>query len=191
MLVLLSGVSGSGKDTIKKALIKSSEDIISLPSFTDRKPRVGEIEGQTYHFVTTNEFKRMIDSNELYEYDIHHEHYYGTSKKLMNEKIRSGKIIVKDIDVNGTEELLNLLSNDIKIVTIFLKVPINELRKRLENRDSNISKEEIELRLNRFEYEESKINIYDYVIKNDNFEKTLKIIREIINEEKKCSFTSK
>lgn len=119
MLVLLSGVSGSGKDTIKKELIKRMENVVSLPSFTDRKPRSGEVEGQTYHFVTTEEFKKMIENNELYEYDIHHEHYYGTSRKLMNEKIASGKIIVKDIDVNGTEELVKLLNNEVKVVTIF------------------------------------------------------------------------
>lgn len=61
----------------------------------------------------------MIDNGELYEYDVHHNHYYGTSKKLMNEKIKSGKIIVKDIDVNGTEELVKILKNDVKVITIF------------------------------------------------------------------------
>lgn len=67
-----------------------------------------------------------------------------------------------------------------EIVTIFLKVPKEELRKRLEEREDNQSAEEIELRLNRLEYEESKIGMYDYVIKNDNLERTLRIIEEII-----------
>ena len=159
------------------------KNVISLPSYTDRKPREGEVEGQAYHFVTTEEFKKMIENNELYEYDIHHEHYYGTSRKLMNEKIRSGKIIVKDIDVNGTEELIKLLKNDVKIVTIFLKVEKEELKIRIKNRDADITKEELELRLSRLNYEESKINIYDYVIKNDNLQKTLEIIMTIIKEE--------
>ena len=69
----------------------------------------------------------MIDNGELYEYDVHHNHYYGTSKKLMNEKIKSGKIIVKDIDVNGTEELVKILKNDVKVITIFLRVPMDEM----------------------------------------------------------------
>ena len=185
MLVLLSGVSGSGKDTIKKELIKRMENVVSLPSFTDRKPRLGEIDGQTYCFVTTEEFKKMIDNEELYEYDIHHDHYYGTSKKFMNEKIKSGKVIVKDIDVNGVENLVKLLKDDVKLVTIFLQVPKEELKKRIKNRDTNISDEELNLRLSRFDYEESKINMYDYVIKNDNLEKTLKNIMTIIEEEKK------
>ena len=86
MLLILSGVAGSGKDTIKKELIKRMENVESLPSFTDRAPRIGEVEGQIYHFVETEEFERMIEAGELYEYDVHHERYYGTSKKLMNEK---------------------------------------------------------------------------------------------------------
>ena len=116
MLVLLSGVSGSGKDTIKKELIKRVANVVSLPSFTDRSPREGEIEGQEYHFVTTEKFKDMIENHELYEYDIHHDHYYGTSRKIMNEKIKSGKIIVKDIDVNGVEGTV------VKISLMFTKL---------------------------------------------------------------------
>ena len=184
MLVLLSGVSGAGKDTIKKELIKRMENVESLPSFTDRLPREGEVEGQIYHFVSTEEFERMIKDEELYEYDVHHEHYYGTSKKLMNEKIKSGKIIVKDIDVNGTENLMKLLKNDVRLVTIFLRVPKEELKRRLENRTDKPNMKDIRLRLNRFDYEESKIDIYDYVIKNNDLEKTVSIIMTIINQEK-------
>ena len=180
MLVLLSGVSGAGKDTIKKELIKRIKNVESLPSYTNRNPRSNDIPGVTYNFVTTEEFERMIKDGELYEYSEHHGHYYGTSKKLLNEKISKGKIIVKDIDVNGTANLIKLLGNDIRVVTIFLKVPKEELRKRLEEREDNQSAEEIELRLNRLEYEESKIGMYDYVIKNDNLERTLRIIEEII-----------
>ena len=134
MLVILSGVSGAGKDTIKKELIKRMEDVESLPSFTSRNPRVGEEEGVQYHFITKEQFEEKIKNNEFYEYDLHHENYYGTSRKLMNEKIQSGKVIVKDIEVNGTENLIKL---------------------------------------------------YDYVIKNDDFEKTVEIIMAIIKNEKR------
>lgn len=183
MLVLLSGVSGAGKDTIKKELIARMENVESLPSYTDRAPRDNDIPGQTYNFVTTEEFEAMIARGELYEYSAHHNHYYGTSKKLLNEKMQNGKIIVKDIEVNGVENLIKLLKNDTKIVTIFLKVPKEELRRRLENRVDKPSKKDIELRLNRLQYEESKIGIYDYVIKNNNLEKTVNIIMEIIKDE--------
>lgn len=183
MLVVLSGVSGAGKDTIKKALIARMDNVISLPSYTSRAPRDGEVNGEIYNFVSKEEFEKMIDNNELYEYDVHHDNYYGTSKVLLNEKIKSGKIIVKDIDVNGTENLINLLKNDTKIITIFLKVPKEILKKRLENRADKPDYKQITLRLNRFDYEESKIGMYDYVIKNNDFEKTVSIIQAIINSE--------
>ena len=191
MLVLLSGVSGAGKDTIKKELIKRMENVVTLPSYTDRVARPGEKNGEVYNFISTEEFEKMIKNQELYEYDIHHEHYYGTSRKLLNEKIASGKIIVKDMDVNGTENLIELLKKDTKVVTIFLRVPKEELRKRLEKRHDNITPKEITLRLNRFDYEESKIGIYDYVLKNNNLEKTVQIIMTIIKNEKKLYDLSK
>lgn len=183
MLVLLSGVSGAGKDTIKKELIKREKNIVTIPSFTDRPMRVNDVEGGTYHFVSTEEFERMINDNELYEYNVHHEHYYGTSKKVFNEKVKEGKIIVKDIDVNGTENLINLFKNDMKVVTVFLRVPKDELERRLKNRVDKPSLKEIRLRLNRFDYEESRINLYDYVLKNDDLEKTVQIISTIIKNE--------
>ena len=183
MLVLLSGVSGAGKDTIKKELIERMDNVESLPSFTDRAPRENDIPGKTYNFVSTEDFEAMIDRGELYEYSAHHNHYYGTSRKLLNEKMQNGKIIVKDIEVNGVENLVKLLGNDTKIVTIFLKVPKEELRRRLESRIDKPSPKDIELRLNRLQYEESKIGIYDYVIKNNNLEKTVNIIMEIIKSE--------
>ena len=183
MLVLLSGVSGAGKDTIKKQLIARMENVESLPSYTDRSPRANDVPGVTYNFVTTNEFERMIKAGELYEYSVHHEHYYEKSKKLLNEKINNGKIIVKDIEVNGVENLLKLLKNDVKIVTIFLRVPKEQLQKRLEKRVDKPSLKEIQLRLNRFDYEESKIGMYDYIIKNNDLEKTVQIIMTIINNE--------
>ena len=185
MLVILSGVAGAGKDTIKKELIKRMENVESLPSYTSRPKREGDIEGSTYNFVSKEEFEKMIEDGEFYEYDIHHGQYYGTSRKLLNEKIQSGKIIVKDIDVNGTEHLKDLLKGDTKVVTIFLRVPKEELRKRLEERIDKPSPEEIILRLNRFDYEESRIDLYDYVIKNDDLEKTVQIIMTIIENEKK------
>lgn len=191
MLVILAGVAGAGKDTIARAIIKRMENVISIPSFTSRSPRADDIAGETYNFVSKEEFERMIEAGELYEYDVHHENYYGTSKKLLNERIAQGKIIIKDIDVNGTEALVNLLKEDTKVVTIFLRVPKQELENRLKNRIDHLSPKEIQLRLNRFDYEESKIGIYDYVIKNDNLEKTLDIIETIIKQEYKLYKESK
>lgn len=185
MLVLLSGVSGAGKDTIKRELIKRNTNITSLPSYTDREPREGEVNGEIYNFISTQEFEELIKNGDLYEYDVHHDHYYGTSKHLLNERLESGKIIVKDIDVNGTENLVKLLGKDTRIITIFLRVPKEELHRRLLQRTPDADPKEITLRLNRFDYEESKIGVYDYVLKNNNLEKTIQIITAIIENESK------
>ena len=147
MLVILSGVAGAGKDTIKKELMKRIPIVDTLPSFTDRPQRPGDIPGQTYNFVSREEFEKMINDEDLYEYNVHHNHYYGTSRKLLNEKINSGKVIVKDIDVNGTENLIKILKDDVKIVTIFLKVEKEELKRRLEHRIDKPDFKEIQLRL--------------------------------------------
>ena len=178
MLVILSGVAGAGKDTVKKEIIKRMENVESIPSITDRPMRTGDIPGETYIFVDNVEFKRMIEDNELYEFDIHHNHYYGVPRKILNDKIKAGKTVIKDVDVNGTENLVRILKKDMKVVTIFLRVPKEELRRRLDKPDEK----EIELRLGRFEFEESKIGNYDYVIDNLDQEETIKKIMEIIRK---------
>ena len=109
----------SGSKGYDKKVIKRMENVESLPSYTSRPIRPGDVNGETYCFVTKEEFENRIADGEFYEYDVHHNHYYGTSKKLMNDKISSGKIIVKDIEVNGTESLKEILEKDTKIVTIF------------------------------------------------------------------------
>ena len=184
MLVILSGVAGAGKDTIKREIVRRMENVKTIPSYTTRAPREGDVPGETYVFLTKEEFEEKIRNGEVYEYDIHHNHYYGTSKKFLNEAAQDG-IVIKDIDVNGTEKLKEELK-DIKIVTIFLRVPKEELRHRLENRVDKPSEGEIILRLNRFDYEESKIGIYDYVLRNNNLEKAVNIIEEIIRQESQC-----
>ena len=183
VLVILSGVSGAGKDTIKKELLKRISNAVTLPSFTSRDMRPGEVEGDHYHFISKEEFEEKIRKGDFYEYDLHHGNYYGTSRELMGNKIKEGKIIIKDIEVNGTENLLKILGNDTRIVTIFLKVGKEELKRRLIERGDNI--QDIEVRLGRLEYEEDKIKLYDYVIKNDDFEKTVQVIMTIIENEKR------
>ena len=182
-MLILSGVAGAGKDTIKREIMKRMENVKTIPSYTTRPQRPGDVPGETYIFLSKEEFEEKIKNEEIYEYDIHHNHYYGTSKKILNETAKNF-IVIKDIDVNGTERLKDTLK-DIKVVTIYLRVPKEELRHRLENRIDKPSEGEIILRLNRFDYEESKIGIYDYVLKNDNLEKSVDIIQTIIEHESK------
>ena len=185
MLVILSGVAGAGKDTVKNEVIKRMENVVSIPSITDRPIRPGDVPGETYIFVNTDEFKRMIENDELFEFDIHHNHYYGVPKKYLREKIGQGKIVIKDVDVNGTENLVKILKDEMKVITIFLRVSKEELRNRLENRVDKPDEKEIELRLSRFDFEESKMHNYDYVIENINQEETVQKVMEIIKEASK------
>ena len=189
MLVILSGVSGAGKDTIKKELLKRMSDITTLPSYTSRNMREGEAEGVQYHFISKEQFEDKIRQGDFYEYDLHHGNYYGMSRELLNEKLNQGKVIVKDIEVNGTESLIKVLGNDTRIVTIFLKVEKEELKRRLIERGDSIP--DIEVRLGRLEYEESKLKLYDYVIKNNDFEKAVQIIMTIIENEKRIENETK
>ncbi len=182
MLVILSGVAGAGKDTVKKEIVKRLEYVDTFPTVTSRPMREGDIPGITYIFVTKEKFKEMIKNGELYEYDLHHNNYYGVAKKPLQEKISNGKVAIRDVDVNGTENLVKQLKESIKIITIFLRVPKEELGKRLELREDKPSEEEIKLRLSRFEYEESKMEQYDYIIDNVNQEETIQKVIKIIEE---------
>lgn len=182
MLVILSGVAGAGKDTVKKEVVKRLDYVDTFPTVTSRPMREGDIPGVTYIFVTEEKFKEMIANDELYEYDIHHNKYYGVAKKPLQEKTANGKVAIRDVDVNGTENLIKQLGKTMKIITIFLRVPKEELRRRLETREDKPSEEEIELRLGRFEYEESKMGQYDYVIDNTNQEETIQKVIKIIEE---------
>jgi len=189
VLVILSGVSGAGKDTIKKEILKRMSDVTTLPSYTSRTMREGEEEGVQYHFISKEQFEDKIRQGDFYEFDLHHGNYYGTSRELLNAKLEQGKVIIKDIEVNGTESLVKLLGNDTRIVTIFLKVEKEELKRRLIERGDDIP--DIEIRLSRLDYEESKINLYDYVLKNDEFEKAVQIIMAIIENEKRIEDENK
>ncbi len=182
MLVILSGVAGAGKDTVKREIVKRLEYVDTFPTITSRPMREGDIPGITYIFVTEDKFKEMIANNELYEYDLHHNNYYGVAKKQLQEKLLNGKVAIRDVDVNGTENLVKQLGKEIKIITIFLRVPKEELRKRLELREDRPSEQEIRLRLSRFEYEETKMGQYDYIIDNVNQEETIQKVIKIIEE---------
>lgn len=185
MLIILSGVSGAGKDTIKKEVVKRLEYVDTFPTVTSRPIRKGDIPGVTYIFVSKEKFEEMIKNGELYEHDLHHNNYYGVAKKPLQEKLEKGKVVIRDVDVNGTETLVRKLKDDMKIITIFLRVSKEELKRRLEHRIDKPSQEEIDLRLGRFDYEESKADQYDYVIENIDQEETIKKVIEII-ERNKC-----
>lgn len=184
IMLILSGVSGSGKDTIKNKLIEKNPNFTTLKSFTTRERRINEAENENYFFVSKEEFENKIQNNEFYEYSSHHNNYYGTEKKQLDSILESGKIIVKDIDVNGTEALEKIFKDtDIQVISIFLNVSKEELAFRLSNRDDKLTKEQIDIRLGRYDYEVSKMYIYTYAITNNDLDKTIEIIQKILEIE--------
>jgi len=177
MLVILSGSSGVGKNTVINKLLEDVKDLELMPTMTTREKRPGEEDGKPYIFVSKEIFLEMIDEGGLVEYEIVHGNYYGTPKKIVHEKMSSNKVLIKDIDVDGTQNLVKNLEN---VITIYLKPKSKEqLIERLIGR----GEDQIEVRLKRFEYEEEMSKKYKYVIVNDIMEDTVNRIKEIIKEE--------
>lgn len=182
MLILISGVSGSGKDTIIKRMLKKDLNLEYFPSFTTREKRPHEENGVDYYFVDEEKFKEMIEKSEFFEYSIHHNNYYGTARSVIEDSLKKGKRLIKDIDVNGATTLKNIFG-PIEILTIYLDISKEEMKKRLLERGDLKCKEDLEKRMERYEYEESFIPQYDYVIKNYDIEQTVQNIYEILKEE--------
>lgn len=191
MLIILSGCSGVGKNTIINRLLQDGDRFEFMPTFTTRAMREGEREGFPYYYTTKEDFERRITAGEFYEYENVHGNYYGTNKKVLEEKKKTGKILIKDIDVLGTLNLEKKMSSDIKIVTVFLDV---ESKQVLIDRLIGRGEKDIELRMKRYELEVSHAKEYQYIINNVEIERTIDIInaivdRELSNEEFACGST--
>ena len=180
MLVVFSGGSGVGKNTIIERLLAEGGFAL-MPTYTTRAQRPNESFGKPYHFITEEQFKEKIDSGELFEYNIVHGNYYGSSRVLFDEKVKSGKVLLKDIDVQGTQALAETLGKMTKLLTFFLRVDSKEvLVKRLTERQEK----EIEKRLARYDLEQTYQTKYDFIITNNELEETLGICRDIISYSK-------
>ena len=178
MLIILSGCSGSGKNTIIKELLKRNANLKFMKTCTTRKPRPNESD-ESYHFVSKNDFDKKLKNGEIYEYEEIHQNFYGTLNSSLDD-IAEGKYnYIKDIGVLGEISLKRALKGRAKVISIFLTVPKEELIKRLIGR----KEPDIDLRLSRMEFEMGYINNFDYVIKNTNLERTLNKIEKIIEEE--------
>jgi guanylate kinase len=182
MIVIFSGSSGVGKSTIINKLIREDGDkYMFMPTITTRKKREDEVEGLHYYFVNEKEFEKKIKQNEFYEYERVHGNMYGTSKIVLDGLLNQKKVLLKDIDVFGTANLKNAVKGRIKIVTIFVTVASKEvLAARLKARGER----DISLRLLRVETENGFAAGYDYVITNENLDKTVQAVKNIIKKER-------
>ena len=185
IIVILSSPSGAGKTSLVKEISSKNNFSISI-SHTTRKPRINEIDGIHYFFVSDKEFKTLINEKKFLEYAKVFNNYYGSSKEFVLKKLDKGENIIFDIDWQGTEQIKQK-NLKYKIITIFILPPSRkELFNRLLNRDQNDEKNAAE-RMKQFDKDVLHWENYDLVVINDNFKDCYEKIISFINssEEKK------
>ena len=187
-LIILISPSGGGKSVILKRLLARNADIEYSVSFTTRKMRKSEANGKAYHFISTETFVEMNQQNDFLESALVHQNWYGTSKSFIESRLKSGKHIIMDIDVQGAKQILS----KIDAVTIFILPPSRKVwLNRLNNRGTE-SAEDLKIRLKTAEKEIAEIGDFQYLVINDELDSAVKNIEEIIRvEEKKIKRYSK
>ncbi|WP_203648591.1 guanylate kinase [Secundilactobacillus yichangensis] len=182
MLIVLSGPSGVGKGTVRKALFDEPDtDFQYSISMTTRKPREGERDGVDYFFVSKEQFEENIKNGEMLEYAKYVDNYYGTPLKYVNETLDSGKDVFLEIEVNGA---MQVRANCPDAVFVFLTPPdLMELKHRLINRGTE-EMSVINARIKKAVGEIKMMRNYDYAVVNDEVENAVARIRTIIRSER-------
>ena len=181
LLIVLSGPSGCGKNTVCNALKKENKNIWESISMTSRDRRPGEKNNEDYYFVTKEEFEEKIKENKMLEYASFAGKYYGTPKDAVQQKLDEGKDVILVIEIQGALKIKEILPQSL---FVFLLPPsMNELKKRLERRKTETKEKMME----RFEIAYREINElpkYNYVIVNDDYEEAANKLNAIITAEK-------
>ncbi|WP_339163543.1 guanylate kinase [Siminovitchia sp. FSL W7-1587] len=181
ILIVLSGPSGVGKGTVRKAVFSRPDATFAYSiSMTTRKPREGEVDGVDYFFKSREEFERLIKEGKLLEYAEYVGNYYGTPIDYVKETLASGKDVFLEIEVQGAKQVREKFPDGL---FIFLMPPsLDELKKRIVGRGT----ESIELIHNRMEAAKKEIELtsmYDYIVENDDVERAVDKINAIVQAE--------
>jgi guanylate kinase len=179
-LICVSAPSGSGKTTLCKAIREAKPELIWSVSYTTRRPRHNEINGEDYNFISKEEFISLIDNEKFAEYENVHGQYYGTIKYKLEDGIKKNKIVLLDLDVNGAMSICRLYPNNAHSIFI-VPQSIEHLRKRLKTRGSETNKI-IEKRLKRFNKEIEYKDKFDTLLINDNIQVAINDFITTINE---------
>jgi len=181
LLIVVSGPSGAGKDTICNKVIEDSDNIWLSVSMTSRNPRGNEKEGKNYFFVTKEEFEQKIKDGKLLEYTNYNGNYYGTPKDRLEDYLNRGIDVILVLDINGAINIKKLLPS---ALFIFIMPPDMEtLKKRLIARKTE-SKEKVIARFTEAYNEINSYNKYNYVVVNDKIENAVSKVKAIIQAEK-------
>ena len=182
MLIVLSGPSGVGKGTVRKALFSQpGNDFQYSVSMTTRQPRPGEVNGKDYFFVSKEEFEQHIREGQMLEYAKYVDNYYGTPLKYINDTLDEGKDVFLEIEVNGAMQVRSKCPDG---VFIFLTPPdLMELRQRLIHRGTD-SMEVINKRIHKAFGEIQMMQNYDYAVVNDQVDNAVTKIKDIIRSER-------
>lgn len=179
-LIVLSGPSGAGKSSILQRVLETRKDISYSISYTTRKPRGEEKHGRDYFFVDRSTFEDMIEKDRFLEYAKVHDHYYGTSAGTIKKIMDAGRHAIMDIDVQGAE---SVMEGCFRTVSVFILPPdVSELTRRLKDRRTD-SEAQIRLRLQNARKEIGQLNLFDYLLINDNLDQSVNEILAIITAE--------
>ncbi len=180
ILIVLSGPSGVGKGTLAKLITERGDNVALSISCATRAPREGEVDGREYFFISKKDFENKISDGGFLEYSEHFENYYGTPKNFVLKTLEKSNVLL-EIDVNGGLEVKKNYKDAVLIMV--LPPSVEEIRNRLLNRGTE-TEEKINIRMQRMEYEISKKNQYDYSVVNDDLERCLEEILQIIKKER-------
>ncbi len=182
LMFILSSPSGAGKTTISRMLLERDPEIKLSVSATTRPMREGEVDGKDYHFVSQEQFDRMVENSEFLEWATVFNNSYGTPKAQVKAGLREGQDYLFDIDWQGTQQLYQKMETD--VVRVFILPPsLAELQRRLTGRGTD-SAEVIKARMDRARAEISHWDGYDYVVVNDDVESCYAQVCEILHAER-------
>lgn len=176
-LFIISGPSGSGKDTVLKEVFKLLPDVAFSISTITRPMRPGEVEGEKYNFVSKEKFLSMLENDELLEFNEYVGNFYGTPRKPVEQALLNGQDMLLEVDVNGAFKVKNKMP---EAVSIFIMPPsFTELKRRLSSRGTD-DEAVINKRMNEALREiENAVN-YDYIVVNDNILAAAQDVEHII-----------